>query len=567
MRVFLMIFALSTHLFLCKHCLADQPSEKRWLCGNAEKIFTDANFITLDPRQPRAQAVAVTNGYIVGAGNEQDIIEQCRGDKTELVDLKGATVIPGFINTYSRLVMTGWLYDHAFDISSTNPFKQKNWKPIKTLDAFLTFLEKLRPSAGEWLIVSGYDETKIHGDPLTIEILNDKKKDAPTIVFYASADKALLNQAGIDKLKTKGIQINKNGIVSGRLFNRLLSELIPTPLVEKSIQTAADFYAGQGYTTVTEIQGNNAWLRAYDKLTETSKLPVDIIYVSEDLKTKKTLDLLYQDNPRLYAGPLLIQVDGFPHNYTAFLTHSYKHNHVAESGDWPGKYLKLSPNLLEQAILEAYRHNIPVMVEANGDAAIDLGLNIIQKAERLFPGQQIPPIFINADFVRDDQLHRMGKAGIKISFFAPYLHYWGEQLCHEALDPSLVHHMAPFATAKSKLGKAAAHDSPPMTAPMPLNALNLMTTRKIQVWNYPLNQHCPQYFSLAERISPQDALEALTINAADLYGLDKEKGSLMVGKLADMTILSANPLLYSSQEPKVLGTILRGQLRWAGMKS
>lgn len=41
----------------------------------------------------------------------------------------------------------------------------------------------------------------------------------------------------------------------------------------------------------------------------------------------------------------------------------------------------------------------------------------------------------------------------------------------------------------------------------------------------------------------------------------------MVGKLADMTILSANPLLYSSQEPKVLGTILRGQLRWAGMKS
>jgi predicted amidohydrolase YtcJ len=79
------------------------------LCKSSDKIFHNAKFITMNDKQPIAQAVAVTNERITAVGLKDEILKYCKGGDTKLVDLNGATVSPGFIDTHSHFVPYGVL--------------------------------------------------------------------------------------------------------------------------------------------------------------------------------------------------------------------------------------------------------------------------------------------------------------------------------------------------------------------------------------------------------------------------------------------------------------------------
>lgn len=562
MHNFLMILALPiliNSIFSYAGYAAKAPS----FCENAETIFTNADFITLNPKQPHAKAVAVTNGHLVAIGNPKDLISHCRGKHTVVTDLKGSTIVPGLIDTYARFILTGWLYENALDISSTNPFDHPHRHPVKTLEELLTLLQKQPEQTDEWLIISGYDASKIKGDPLSKAMLDKATQTTPTIIFFASFDKALLNEAAIKKLNHSHLLMDDQGMVSQDAFNRMLARLIPRETARDAIISAAELFAKQGYTTVTEIQGNDSWLRTYNQLTKTQSLPVDVVYMTPNLQTKLKFDKIYNNNNRLYPGPLLVRVDGLANHYESFLSKSYLDWPATTANTWPDDYLNILPHDLEHMIYQAYQQNRPIAFEVNGDAAIDLVINTLQKAANEFPRATIKPVLINAMFIRPDQLHRLKNSHIQINWFAPYLYYWGEQLCYEAVGPEVAKTLTPLQSASSTLNSFAAHTASPLTPPHPLTAMEKMVTRNIQKWHYPSNQHCPRYFALDERISFEQALKAFTIGAARLYGLETEKGSLEVGKLADMTLLSNNPQNHSPKQTKVLGTILRGKLMWS----
>ncbi|GGI89065.1 amidohydrolase [Legionella impletisoli] len=516
-----------------------------------------ATFITLNEAQPEASAVAIKQERIVAVGNEETLLEACKGHDTTLIDLKGATVTPGFIDTYSHFILYGWLANHSLDLSTTNAFQRTHWKPAKTIDDFLIAIKANLDPKKTWLIISGYDEGRVQGAVLDQAKLDEIDTIQPIIVFHASGQKVLLNSSAIRKIQQdkmlRSIYIDYEGIISGDNLNQFLKAFIKPEEVIEAIETAAKHYAKQGYTTITEVNDLASWVTQYNALTQSHDFPLDVIYSTSNAKRRQQLDQVSQQNPRMYPGPVVIKVDGLAQNYAAYLTTPYIQTTSPFGSDWRGA-LKSSPNELEHEITSLLKQKIPLAIEAHGDAAIDFSLNLLQKVEKEGPS----PILINIEYIREDQLQRLKLLGIQASWFSPYLFYWGENMCHARLGPERALQMNPLHSAKKILGLTTAHANSPAVPPSPIDAMNWMTTRIVQRWNYPVNRRCPQYFNIDERVSMQEALESFTLDAAKLYQLDHEKGSIEPGKLADMTILSHNPLKNLNDPLTVKGTIARG---------
>lgn len=533
------------------------------LCHNATSLFTNANFITLDPKNPKTNALAVTKQRIVAVGDQQTLLANCRGKDTQVVDLKGAVVVPGFIDTHSQFLLYGWLANHALDLSTTNVFQRPDWKPTKTTEDFLSAV-KTNKQEGDWLIVNGYDPTRIIGLALNQTMLDEISSDRAIVVFYSSGNQALVNSAAAKKIASQAsaekINITKDGFIQNEDLQHLLNLLINKEQATEAIQTAAKQYAEQGYTTVTEVQAHPDWLASYEQLTSQAAFPMDVVLNPTSIQEKQRIDVIYQDYPRLYPGPMVIQVDGVPNERQAYFTHPYLPEAVGQSADWRGK-LNQTPRALENIFFAASQAKAPIALECNGDAAIDLALNLTSKVQLRYKDAAFHPMIFNADFARNDQLQRMHQLGLKVSWFAPQLYYWGEALCQEVLGPRLASRDNPLASAQKILGAINIQANSPSTPPNPLQMMRLVNSGEIQSWYYPATQKCPKHFRPKEEISLDNALAALTIEAAKLYSLEKDKGSLISGKLADMTLLSSNPLKANNLEDvKVLGTISRGVL-------
>ncbi|KTC76847.1 amidohydrolase [Legionella brunensis] len=563
MRQGLLTFFIGLAVFLFSLSSHSENKEKALFCRNATTLFTNATFITLDPKQPLASAVAVSQQRLLAVGDKSILMANCRGKDTQFIDLKGAFVIPGFIDTHSQFLLYGWLAEYALDLSTTNVFQRPDWHEIKTTDAFLEALKNRAPSYNGWVIVNGYDPIRIKGTPLDQTMLNNLSSNTPVIVFYSSGNQALLNQAAVQKIATlsdtKKISIAKSGIIRDKSLQLLLTQLIDKENATKAIKNAARFYAQQGYTTVTEAMVNSVWIPSYELLTTQSDFPIDVILTPPTIAEKKRMDLTYQDNPRLYAGPVLIQLDGAAQDEAAFFTSPSLQHTVSNNNSWPAS-LKKSPRELETILTTSNKEKTPVAIECNGDAAIDLALNIIGKVQRSLNSSPFHTIIINAPFARQDQLQRMQQLGVKVSWFAPHFYYWGNLLCGIVAPSQEGYTGIPLASAQKIMNNLSVQANSPSTPPVPLQMIRILSTGETQNW-LPADNQCSKENSTNEQITLPIALKALTLDAALLYGIENDKGSLVPGKLADMTLLSSNPLQANDlQKIKVLGTISRGVL-------
>ncbi len=565
MRISKRCLVLLAGLLSIKVLFAQNIPPRHPQCHNADKILINATFITLNNTQPEAHAVAIHQEHIVAVGDEKSLFEQCKGPDTTLIDLNGATVAPGFIDTYSHFILYGWLANHSLDLSTTNAFQRAHWKPIKNIDDFLNAIKANLDPSKPWLVVSGYDEGRVQGALLNQGLLDEIDATHPILVFYASGQKALLNTAAIRKIQQDkrfgSIYIDYEGVISGNSLNHFLTAFIKPMEVAEAIETAAKHYTEQGYTTITEVNSTPSWINNYIAATKNKAFPLDVVYTTSNAKQRHNLQQMSAKNPRLYPGPVLVKVDGLAQNYAAYLTSPYIQPIAPFSSGWRGA-LHRPPKDLEEEIASALHQKIPLAIEAHGDAAIDFSLNILQKTKPT----GAPLVLINIEYIREDQLQRLKLLEVQASWFSPYLFYWGENMCHERLGSLRALQMNPLQTAKKILGQTPAHANSPAVPPSPIDAMNWMTTRTVQRWHYPVNRRCPQYFNINERISMKEALESFTIDAAKLYQLDHEKGSIERGKLADMVILSHNPLKDLSDSLKVTGTIVRGQIHFMDKK-
>ncbi len=525
----------------------------------ADRIIRGGPIVTVNPKQPLAEAVAISGGRIVAVGGEADVMKH-RGPATEITDLGGRTLVPGFIDGHSHFYSLINVQTQA--LCSSPPAGP--CRTVADVVAQLTQLrERQRIKPGRFVMGYGYDpELLAEKRPPTKQELDAAFPDNPVMLVHVSSHGAMLNSKA---LATYGITAATptppGGVIgrepgsqepSGLLFETAFLPIfskVPGPDGDEAIALLAagqDLYLREGITTAQEGATMKHQLDLLRIMAARGLLKLDLIalpFIAE-------IDAVFDGKPpradkdytnRLRIGGVKIVADGSPQGRTAFFTTPYLTGGPAGQKEWRGEPT-FSQAELNGMVKKVYDGGAPLFVHANGDAAIDALLEAHRVASGDDPARPRGTVGIHSQFIRRDQLAKYAAWGITPSFFTIHCFYFG--------DTHIANRGATQAAFISPLKSARAAGLRPSNH----TDFNVAPLSQIFTIHTAVNRvtRSGRPIGPEERVAPLEALEAVTIDGARQYGEQDCKGSIEPGKLADLVILSGNPLTV---EPATIETI------------
>jgi predicted amidohydrolase YtcJ len=303
------------------------------------------------------------------------------------------------------------------------------------------------------------------------------------------------------------------------------------------VRSAAQLYAAQGFTTVQNGLATIEQIKGMSVASKVGLIPQRLVVWPKDELglevAKQAVDLQQFANDRVYIGATKLVGDGSIQGYTGFLSAPYY-----KPGDHPADYRGYPT--LDAATLNTQVKTIQcagqqLAVHENGDAAIDLFLDAWEAALEACPSEDARPILVHAQMSRPDQLERMKKLGVVPSFFSAHVYYWGDRHRDLFLGPERAARISPAASAAALGIRFTTHLDTPI---VPIDSM-------LQLWTPVARETSSgELLGPEERVSVEQALRAMTSDAAWQLRLEDQVGSIEAGKQADLVILSANPLDY-----------------------
>ena len=542
--------ALSLLLFCTTIFLSACSEQKPSSAIVADAIYYNGPILTMEDTQKEVAAIAVKDGKIIQVGTDKAVGAH-NGEQTKMIDLKGKTLLPGFIDAHSHIGLSLQLMDQV-DLTAPPVGKVKNIPDI---------IAKLKEQQvnknipkGEWIIGWGYDpdqlEEQRHPNKLD---LDEAFPDNPVYLLHVSGHLCTVNSAALEIAKMDGKIPDPPGGVIVRLPNSkepsgVLQETasfamrgnLPSPTEEEKLrllELAQDFYASQGITTaqdgITDIES----MQFLQKAAAAGKLKIDIEALASFQYAKEFIG-----NPefpfntrkdRFRIAGLKIVSDGSPQGKTAFFSKPYLTEVPGCAHDCRGIPI-LEQEQLTQLVTACYQNNIQLYTHANGDGAIDFLLQAHETAAATLPDSNadLRTVIIHSQFVRPDQLEKYAQYNMVPSFFSNHAFFWGD--VHLAnLGKERASFLSPLKTSTDMGITYTNHTDFVIT---PLSQLFLLWTAVNRI------TRSEKVLGPAERIAPWEGLKAITINSAYQHKLEDSRGSLTIGKLADFVILDQNPL-------------------------
>lgn len=500
------------------------------------------------------EAVLVEDGKILAVGKQSEL-EHAAGERIRKINLDGRTMLPAFIDPHSHITAV------AQTLGMLSLGDAKSLEEIA--DALRDFKSRQNLRPGDWIIGFGYDhnflEEKCHPDKT---ILDAAEPDHPVLITHASGHMGCANSKALQALGITAETPSPEGGVIGRMPdgrepNGYLEETAFTAIAPKvgapsqeqllyQLEKAQLLYLRHGITTAQEgltKTGEWALLRA---LAEKSKLKLDVVsYI--DLRDAQALleentDYLHYQN-RLRIGGYKLFLDGSPQGRTAWVSEPYLDGEAGYCG-----YPIYSDAQVAAYMRTAVEQGRQLLVHCNGDAAAQQMIDCWQAAGGR---QELRPVMIHAQLVRQEQLEEMAELGMIASFFVDHTYFWGD-VHWQNFGPERAQRISPVRTALRKGVTYTFHQDSPVIEP------NMLMT----LWSA-VNRVSKEGRNMGEeeRLTPLEALRAVTINAAYQYFEEDRKGSIRPGKLADFVILDRNPLEVAPtelRELQVLQTIKEG---------
>lgn len=530
-----------------------------------KKIYYNADVITMNPDAPEASAFGILGDRLAMVGTEEQI-RSWAGSNAEQFDLKGKTVVPGFLETHNHL---SW-YSARLEQVDCSPSITRTIEEVKA--AIKNKADQTGP--GEWIIAHSYDDTLIEDNRhITRYELDEAAPDNPVFLFHASghlgyANSWLLDRAGIgpDTPQPDGGEIRKDedGIPTGLLLEPGAMLLVMKDMPKYTVDHLKDLlkqgvaYAqSHGVTGVHDaaIGGTGPGpevVQAYRELADEGligcRVYMTIMYYVFDSFQNLGLGSGFGDEWVKIGSVKLLQ-DGSIQGWTAALTEPYFDR--KEDG-FTGHFIM--PQEEMDALVEKYhRAGFQVAIHTNGDRAIDSVLLAVERAQEKHYRPDPRHMLIHAQTARPDQIDRMLKAGVIPSYFVNHVYYWGDRHASTFLGPERAARISPLKTSLDAGLKFTLHSDLPITPISPIESIHNAVNRKTRNG---------QILGPEERISPLDALKAFTTWGAYSSFEEDLKGSLEPGKLADFVVLSDNPLKVEPEnikDIKVLETVIGGQ--------
>ena len=545
-------------------------------CGGAappaslapDTIYVNGGVVTMDATERLVEAVAVRRDEIVAVGADA-AIRALAGPTTAVVDLEGRTMVPGFYAAHDHFPGSGRVAVSSVDLNSP---------PIGAIESMDQLVDALRARAeatpvGEWVQGRGYDDTLLTElrHP-TRDDLDRASSEHPIYISHTSghlgvANTLALELAGItrDTPNPPGGVVQKdartgepNGVFEES--GGMVSRLIPPPSAEETLEAfevAVADYVEDGVTTAVIAGGGRQSLVNLQRARTAGLLTLRIVTMmsrgepGQPSAAEAGGAVSGFGDERLKLGAIKIIQDGSNQGYTGYFTEPY---HTPFKGDAAYRgYPRRSRAELTTMVTELHRAGYQIAIHANGDAAIDDVLHAFREAQRDFPRRDARHRIEHCQMVRLDQLDAIAELGLSPSFFVGHVYYWGDRHRDIFMGPERAAGISALRSAIDRDIRFTVHDDTPVTPVNPLQLLWVSVNRLTKT---------NQVLGPDERIAPIDALRAVTIDAAWQNFEEEIKGSIEPGKLADLVILSDNPLTVEPstiRDIRVLETIVGGQ--------
>ncbi|MDB4224344.1 amidohydrolase [Granulosicoccus sp.] len=527
-------------------------------------LLVNAHIVTMDAQSSIADALLFKGGRIVEVGSEASI-KDTLPLFTRIMDMQGSTILPGFIDAHSHFPAAG-LTEAGIDLMSP---------PMGNVATLQILLKKVSGAAStlpanDWIVGFNYDDSALDvARHPTRDELDQVAPNHPVYLWHRSghmgvANSLALEALGFDEKSLNGADIDGIGRPdrdgSGRLtgllqegaaprMSFLLRQLSVIRLF-RSLLSAKDQYLSAGITTAQNGFADIPSMRmlrwsqrlglipqrlviwpAHDKVEDRLNLRSAAPLGSPAKELATALD--WTDDPSEFAiTAIKLIADGSPQGRTAWLTEPYL-NGSAES-DYRG--FASMPTLEFKLLVKRY-HNagFQLAMHGNGDAAIDLIIAAVAEAQAANYRDDSRHILVHGQLIRADQMQQLAELQISATFFPSHVHYWGDWYLHNLLGAKRANTISPLALAEQTGVRFSIHSDAPVTPISPMQVMWSAITRETLSGT-----------SLGSEliIDREQALRAMTIDAAWQSRLEHDRGSLEVGKLADFIVLSEDPLTY-----------------------
>ncbi len=517
----------------------------------ADSIWSGGPILTMNDKAMRAEAVAVAGGRILAVGSRRDVMK-LKGPATQLVDLKGRTLVPGFVDAHGHIVVGGL---QALSANLLAP-PDGQVQDIASLQQTLRDWAQTNAAAVEEikLIVGfGYDNAQLKElrHP-TKEELDAVSQDVPVLIVHQSGhlgtvNSAMLKGMGYDantKDPAGGVIQRKPGTTepNGTLEETALFGAVPVLLgrvgpdgLKAFAREGAKLWARFGYTTAEEGRATPQIADMLKQVAAEGGFANDVNAYS-DVLVDRAYIRANQSNTyvnRFRVAGAKLTIDGSPQGFTAWRDQPY-YKPVGNYAAGYSGYAAASAEQVMDAVQWAAESGIQVITHSNGERASDLLIASHRAAQARFPkAKDLRPVLIHGQFLREDQLDSYKALGVIRSLFPMHTFYWGDWHLDHTVGPVAGMNISPTGWSRKRGMIFSSHHDAPVAFPDSMRVLDATVTRRAR--------GSGRIVGPEQRVDVITALKAMTIWPAYHHFEEKTKGSLERGKLADFAILSQDP--------------------------
>lgn len=539
----------------------------------ADMVFYGGPIITVNEKAPQVTGLAVKNGSIVAVGEQAGILHDYVGGNTQLINLNGRTLMPGFVEPHLHISLTAMTENVALNLSNfTLPY-----------DSIDTILDKLRAQKaklpeGAWIVGFGVDPSRT--TPLMAELnadlLDRVSTTNPIFIINQSGHIAYVNHKALEE---SGITENTPNPGNGGVYARdaqgkLTGVLIEPPsyaafgkkMTPPSKQIIVDAYmktvmgmAASGITTSSEmgmgaIMPYESEYAMVEALSHQPDFPIRVRAYLWGTALPEGFSAIKpnQGDDRFRIIGVKYIADGSTQGLTAALNKPYNYPKGTNNRgalDWENEKLyAASKSFFDQGW--------QISVHANGDRAIDQVLGLHERLLKDSKNPETRRLRIEHFTVNNEkQVAKLQQLGVAPSLTIGHVGFWGEVFHDHVLHEAQADRIDPTGSLAKRKIRFSFHSDSPVSPYYPLRYISTGSSRLWQ--DTPRKVLGPQ-----QRISVDQAIKAVTLDAAYAMFMEEKVGSLEPGKWADLVVLDQNPRTTDPvkiEQIKVLETYVGGK--------
>jgi predicted amidohydrolase YtcJ len=503
-------------------------------------ILHNGTVVTMDPRSPRAEAVALSADRIAAVGSNEEILALHSSD-TQDMDLGGATLVPGFIESHLHLIAGG---------RSMLELRLEGCRCPEELSGTIRGATQ-DTAPGKWIIGHGWEDAAV-GDDLPSRLTLDAVAPSHPVYLTRRDGHALwLNSKAIERLAVEQMRPaspdyvprDESGQPVGVLYEnsvtaaaRRLHHLLPRKYIERAATVAVNALVQAGITTAHDIVTDYPQdLLLYRAMLKRGKLPVRLLASPRGISVYSSTAfglLRVFDGPMLQVGPRKFYLDGSFGASTAYLSEAYAND---PAGTNVG-LRTLTDDQLQAAFDGSLRRRAQIVMHAIGDRAVELAVAAQEGALARYGKRDTRNRLEHVQLVDPNVISRFQQSGLVVSFQPNFLYERDmtvkrvgqerSERCYMIRDfvdagiPVIFSSDWPYGGGDYPFK----HDGSRYKAFEPILGIHASIDRL--------------GFSSAQAITADQALAAYTRTAAWAHHHEKDRGTISPGKLADLVMLS-----------------------------